>query len=299
MTHQQPSVPHTRPCYAIGDVHGDADRLIKVLSAHGLVDVSLGKVRWLKHDVVVILMGDITDAKSRLDENGDALFRGSLSDMWIVEFVRLAAQEAVKVNSVMYALLGNHELMNFRGDFRFASPHHVRDPPSRHAYFREGNGFDALTTVFLTSVTYNRNNYSHAGVPLEANAMQAKMADKKVNADLLAMDEHSKDLEDLVSHRDYYESDASGEVQARLRELLNRRKLDRLVVGHNYTHGQGVVSDFGGRVVFTDVGISKAFAPTASKASMQVLYDPGDGQLCVLNLDGSVQPIPQRQDHRQ
>ena len=294
----RPTESQNRPLYAIGDVHGDADRLIKILSAHGLVDVSAGRVRWLKRDVVVILMGDITDAKSRQDERGDTLFRGSLSDMWIVEFVKLAAQEAVKVGSAMYALFGNHELMNFRGDFRFASPHHVRDSPSRHMYFREGAGYDALTSVFLTSVTYNRNNYSHAGIPLDVNEMQSKMIDKKVNADLLAMDEHSKDLEELVSHRDYYESDRGGQTDARLDNLLRERGLNRLVVGHNYTHGQGIVSDYGGRVVFTDVGISKAFVQTASNLSMQVLYDPGDGNLSALNLDGSVRPIPQRQHQR-
>jgi cleavage and polyadenylation specificity factor subunit 3 len=285
--------------YAIGDVHGDAERLIKVMSAHGLVDVTAGNVRWTRPNVVVILMGDITDAKSRLDDRGDSAFQGSLSDLWIVEFVKLAASEATKVGSELFVLLGNHELMNYRGDFRYASPHHVRDPASRRAYFREGgSGYDALTSIFVTSITYNRNNYSHAGIPLGANAMQTKMVDKRVNGALLATDERTKDLEEFVSHRDYFESDRTGTITARLGPVLARHAIDRMVVGHNYTHGEGIVSDYGGQVVFTDVGLSKAFAPTVSVSCTQIAYDPGDGHLCALNMDGSTRPIAERSDPR-
>lgn len=282
-----------RPLYAIGDVHGDADRLVKILTAHNIVDISSGKLHWKKRDIIVILMGDVIDAKSRVNEFGDMAFQGSVSDMWVLEFLKLAARQASTCGSSLYVLFGNHELMNFRGDFRFASPYHVRDPSSRHKYFREGDGYDAFTSIFLTSVTYNRVLYSHAGVPLKITEGQKHMLNRKVNGDLLAMDSKSSDLEDLVSHRDYFHP-ADESRSSLVERLLADRSLDRMVVGHNYTRGQGVVSDFNGRVVFSDVGISKAFSPAATKPCVQVVYDRGDGHLSVLEVDGKTKPIPTR-----
>lgn len=288
-----------RPLYAIGDVHGDADRLIKIMTAHDLIDIASGTVRWKKRGVIVIMMGDVTDAKSRINEFGDTAFQGSLSDMWIVEFLKTAAREARKCDSELYALFGNHELMNYRGDFRYASPYHVRDPKSRLKYFKEGDGYDALTSIFLTSVTYNRNHYSHAGIPLGVTDTQNTMLNKRVNAKLLAMDSGAgkSDLEDLVSHRDYFHP-ADPDRTERVKHLLDTRSIDRMVVGHNYTGGQGIVSDFDGRIVFSDVGISKAFSPAATKLSVQVVYDRGDGDLVALDIDGKERNIPLRAPDR-
>jgi len=286
-----------RPVYAIGDVHGDAERLMKVLSAHGLVDVSAGRVCWTQPNVDVVLMGDVTDAKSRNGDDGDALFEGSFSDLWILEFVRLAAEEAKKVNSTLVVLLGNHELMNYRGDFRYASPHHARNLRSRLEYFQKGAGYRALTSVFVTTVTYNGVIYAHAGIPIDPTPTQLKLLDKRVNADLLGLDDVSKDLEDLVSHRDYFapgDANDAADTGRRLARILDARGVKRMVVGHNYTHGSGVVSDYGGRLVFSDVGISKAFAPNISAACMQIVYDPGDGALRAMQLDGTTRPIPPR-----
>ena len=282
----------TRPLYAIGDVHGDAERLVKLMVVHGLIDVSEGRVKWLKPGVIVLLMGDVSDAKSRVSEFGDMLFQGSLSDMWIFEFLKTAQAEAEKVGSCLYSLIGNHELLNVKGDFRFASPYHARDAEKRKQYFSAGRGFSVLTSMFLTSMTYNGIHYSHAGIPLQPSAGQKQIIGKKVSAALL-QEPRMSHLEGLISHRDYFEP-ATAHTEKAVATLLLRRGLKKMVIGHNFTDGKGIVHGYGGRVVYIDVGISKAFSPKASAQSSQILYDPGDGDLQVLNLDGSLKPIPSR-----
>lgn len=293
----------SRPMYVIGDVHGDAERLIKIMQNHELIEISSDSLCWTKRGVIVLLMGDVLDAKSRVGD--DSSFRGSMSDMWIMEFLSLCGSEAAKHGSSLYVLLGNHELMNFRGDFRYVSPEHmpggaIDRNPEREKYFRSGRGYDILVSgLFLTSIVYNGNHYSHAGIPLEASPLQSKLLDKKVTAEVLKLDALSPELESLVSHRDYYRSDSSATERTRTTShiatiLRSHGGVHRMVVGHNFTNGQGIVSDWQGQVVFTDVGISKAFTPQASLATSQVLYDPGDGSLVALNMNGTMQQISQR-----
>lgn len=280
-----------RALYAIGDVHGDASRLVGLLQAHGLLSFGQGSIQWCKPDVIVLLMGDLLDAKSRHGEFGDMCFENTLSDMWIIEFLRTAASEASKQNSVVMCLLGNHELLNLNGNFAYASPHHCKDVQKRIAYFTNGGGRAAFSELFLTSITYNGVLYSHAGIPLRATETQLKLLNKRVTDSLLKLAD-KQDLEDLVSHRDYYPMSAP-ESTFEAQTVCRRHNVKKMVIGHNYT-GQGVVQDYGGAVVYTDVGISKAFTITPTTACQQILFDPGNGDLQVLNPDLSVQEIPAR-----
>lgn len=294
-----------RPMYVIGDVHGDAQRLIEIMQGHSLIDISADKLCWKKPGVIVLLMGDVLDAKSRVGD--DESFSGTLSDMWILEFLGVCAAEASKRNSSLFVLFGNHELMNFRGDFRYVSPSHApqtrdqSDNPERKRYFRSGRGYEMLVSgMFLTSIVYNGNHYSHAGIPLDLTNLQSRLLDKKVTPEVLELDAVSPDLEHLVSHRDYYETSPhpadDAHMTSRIASVLRSRgNIRRMVVGHNFTNGQGIVSDWNGLVVFTDVGISRAFTPMTSLAATQVLYDPGDGQLVALTLAGTTENIGQRQ----
>lgn len=280
-----------RPLYAIGDVHGDAARLLKIMQMHGLVDVSDDTVKWTKPNVIVLLMGDVLDARSRHGEFGDMLFRDSLSDLWILEFMQVAAEKARAMGSTFLALIGNHELMNLRGDFSYASPHHVKNIASRRRYFAEGGGGrEVIQNLFHTSVTYNRNHYSHAGIPMNTEQGHARLWGKRASAALLALasDRH---LVDLVSHRDYAPVAEHGDATFKVAMMCRRHDLRSMVIGHNYTNGNGVYSSYGGRVVYTDTGISRAFTVNDSAKAIEIVYDPGDGELCVLKPDGSRAPI--------
>jgi len=44
-------------------------------------------------------------------------------------------------------------------------------------------------------------------------------------------------------------------------------------------------------VVYSDVGISRAFTPQRSDKALEIVYDPGDGDLKVLHIDGRTSAI--------
>ena len=279
-----------RPLYAIGDIHGDADRLLKLLVAHDLISIADGAFEWTKRDVIVIFMGDVLDAKSRIEGFGDAVFENTKSDLWVLEFIRIAAQKASACGSCVHALLGDHELRNICHDFQDTSPHHNKDVGARKAYFRRGGaGFESICQTFLTSITYNRVLYSHAGLPLSMSDTQKRIVNKKVSPSLFT-DEYISDAIALVK-TDVYAREPLPAQQESLNVLLRRRGADRMVVGHYFTNGYGIFAGWGGKVVYTDVGISRAYAPTATALSSCILYDDGSGDLRVLDLSGQTHEI--------
>ena len=93
-----------RRIVAFGDVHGDLDA---TRSALRLADAIDEQDRWIGGRLVVVQTGD------QLDRGGD---EREILDL----FDRLRA-EAASEGGAFYALLGNHELMNVRGDLRYVT----------------------------------------------------------------------------------------------------------------------------------------------------------------------------------
>ncbi|MBZ0304095.1 MAG: metallophosphoesterase [Anaerolineae bacterium] len=80
--------------YAIGDIHGQYDKLVSLLHDAGLVDESL---RWNAGDARVWFMGDFVD-------------RGP-SGIDAIELVMRLQNQAVRAGGLVQALLGNHDLL--------------------------------------------------------------------------------------------------------------------------------------------------------------------------------------------
>ena len=89
----------------IGDVHGDIDAARDALIAANVVD---RQGRWIGGSTFVVQTGDIFD-------------RGDTEQAAIDWFETLEVQ-AAKAGGRFISLLGNHELMNAAGDFRYVTP---------------------------------------------------------------------------------------------------------------------------------------------------------------------------------
>jgi hypothetical protein len=90
---------------AFGDIHGDLPALKAALRAGGVVDAS---GTWNGGTTVVVQTGDILD-------RGD-------DEQAIMDWLGQLEQQASKAGGAMIWLLGNHELMNAAGDFRYVTP---------------------------------------------------------------------------------------------------------------------------------------------------------------------------------
>ncbi len=89
---------------AFGDVHGDLEAARRALRLAGATDEL---DRWIGGDLVVV-------------QTGDQLDRGDQEQAILDLFERLRV-EARAAGGAFYALLGNHELMNARGDLRYVT----------------------------------------------------------------------------------------------------------------------------------------------------------------------------------
>ena len=90
---------------AIGDLHGDFAAARRAFALAGAVDED---GRWSGGDLVVVQTGDVLD-------RGDG--ERAISD-WLAKL----AIEAEQAGGALHRLLGNHETMNARGDFRYVTP---------------------------------------------------------------------------------------------------------------------------------------------------------------------------------
>ncbi|WP_227551358.1 metallophosphoesterase [Kangiella sp. HZ709] len=96
--------PLNSPITVIADVHGDFPTLQKLLQAGKLIDA---QNRWIAGKRILVSVGDLVD-------------RGPDSRQ-ILDFFMELEKQAAKAGGAFYMALGNHEVMNIRGDLRYVS----------------------------------------------------------------------------------------------------------------------------------------------------------------------------------
>lgn len=102
--------PQPKRVVAIGDLHGDLAGARAALKAGGVID---DKDAWVGGDTVVVQTGDVLDRGDDEQEILDLLFK--------------LEGEAKAAGGGFVFLLGNHELMNAAGDFRYVTPNAMHD----------------------------------------------------------------------------------------------------------------------------------------------------------------------------
>ena len=137
----------------IGDLHGDLEATIKALKMARVIDMNLPnetkdirKINWKGGKTVVVQLGDQIDrvrpanlVNSLCPEDDEDLVRDEGSDLKIMLLFSKLANQASQVGGAVYSILGNHELMNVDGDFRYVSPKEFREFGN---YFKEPRNSD-------------------------------------------------------------------------------------------------------------------------------------------------------------
>jgi hypothetical protein len=106
-----------RRIIAIGDLHGDYHALQMALQK-GKVINKLGN--WIGGNTHVVQLGDILDRRSRLDSNN--MQKKCCDEAKIMDTLYSLQKESRKFGGGVHCILGNHELMNVMGDFRYTTP---------------------------------------------------------------------------------------------------------------------------------------------------------------------------------
>jgi len=136
---------------AIGDLHGDLGGTRAALKAARAID---DRDQWIGGDLVIVQTGDVLD-------RGD-------DESKILELLERLDRDARKAGGAVIQLLGNHELMNPAGDFRYVTPGGMRDfGGDRKRALAPGGPWAKRLARFNAVAIINDNVFSHGGVLAE------------------------------------------------------------------------------------------------------------------------------------
>lgn len=265
-------IPAVRRIIVIGDIHGDWTAYKSSLKAAGVTNHHND---WTGGDTHVVQVGDIVDRKSRNgtgDEKSESKILRHLFDL---------KAKARQAGGDVHMLLGNHELMNVMGDFRYVSPMGMTDfDGKREQYFRPG-GKMAKKLACNTNAVLKIGSwlFSHAGVKADlADLYSLEEINMHVRDFMLGKKTLNRDdpIMDIFWHRDY--SNSNPGYCKQVQKSLDRWQAKNMAVGHTVQeHGiNGSCSDSLWRV---DVGASAAFSTQQQGESgcyievLEILHD--------------------------
>ncbi len=230
---------------AVGDVHGDYGQFVKTLRAAGVVD---RKLNW-------------SSGKTHLVQVGDVLDRGPDSRKVMDLLMKLEVQ-AARAGGAVHSLIGNHEEMVLRGDWRYVNADE-KTSFGGEAGLREAMAADGRYGRWIRGhnavVKINDVLFLHGG-------LSPKYAGK-------SLDELNRGIRDGLGKggmgRDsagplWYRGLACGdpeEIQQTIETILKTHGVAHVVIGH--TVANEITPSLNGRLILIDVGISRVYGGPA------------------------------------
>ncbi|MFZ5480066.1 MAG: metallophosphoesterase [Myxococcota bacterium] len=227
---------------AVGDLHGDPAATLAVLQLAGLVDDAGA---WRGGDDWLVVTGDYTDRGP--DSKG------------VMATLRRLQREAEAAGGKALILLGNHEVMNMTGDWRYVSEGDLAGyggaEPRRAAFAPTGEDGAWLRSLDVVAQV-GGTVFAHGGV----DARWAEVGVRGINALAKAAVAGKGPPEVLGSdgplwNRAYLLGDPVTSC-AELDRALVALSADRMVVGHTTQDSGRVAERCGGRLFGIDTGIS-------------------------------------------
>lgn len=247
--------------FCLGDVHGDMASMIDTLVDNGVLDQ---RARWAAGGATLIQMGDMLDGEAR----NVPQFTGG-HDVDVLRFLAELRVQARASGGDVRCLYGNHEIMNMVGIYTYVRE---EDMEGREEMFTPGGEAATLLADLCTPVIIKNNIlFCHAGlhpdvfesVATSRAALRSALCRAPQN-DLVSGDDG------ITMTRYYYEDE--GQDYARVSAMLDRLGCDRMVIGHNCVSDH-ITTRCRGRVVLTDVGISRAFRTTPATCMLRIDAD--------------------------
>ncbi len=258
-------LPFPARVVAVGDLHGDLDNAIAALHLAGATDAS---GTWTGGDLTLVQTGDTTD-------------RGPDSKA-VIELLMRLGREAAAAGGKVIPVIGNHEIMNVLGDWRYVSEGDLAafggEAPRRAAFALDGPlgrwVLESSAVVQLGDVVFAHGGVSARFAPQGAEALSTAVRRALVGGDRDVLGDDGP-----LWYRGYLLAEeplACAELDTALAAMGARR----MVVGHTTQKTGKVAARCGGRLLGIDTGISDHYGAHLSavefvRGDARALYQKG------------------------
>jgi hypothetical protein len=248
---------------AIGDVHGDLRATRSALRLAGVID---DDDRWIGDSTIVVQTGD------QLDRGDD--------EQAILDLFERLRESAATAGGAFHALLGNHELMNVKGDLRYVTDggfsdfedavKWVPDDPALAAYephqrarmaaLGPGGPYARMLADRSVILQLGTTVFVHGGV-LPAHI---DYGIERLNGETRAWLRGDAERPEILNGSDspqwtrLYSDEATSDACDVLANVLAALDAKRIVVGHT-VQDDGITSVCDGRAWCIDVGMAAAY----------------------------------------
>jgi len=285
----KPPTTFYAPCrriVVIGDVHGDLWVLIQALRGAGVINQNL---QWTAQppDTTVVQLGDQVDSALR----GNISPWEKIPDIDVLLFMNHLASIAAVHGGKVISLIGNHELMNVFGSFEYVSPTSMAltgGQLQRRARFAPGGDIALLLAQRPVVVRIGSFVFCHAGLlpdhirKINGRIDMLNIVMYKVlrrfpifQMDHEVLQEVIISMEGMLWTRKYFEAlQKPEEMSALATEVTTLLNCKAIVVGHTVMEHITPVS--GGRIWFTDVGMSRSFGESQFVEVLEIWDDGVD-----------------------
>ncbi len=312
------SLPKVDKIIAIGDIHGDYQLMIDLLKLGEVID---DNDNWIGGQTIVVQVGDQID-RCRMDmynnikcDNPSATVNDENSDIKILKYFTDLHEKAEKVGGAVYSLIGNHELMNVKGDMNYVSAKNLLDfdpnfkdvnkgKENRKKYFKPGSKYANFLACTRQSILIIGNNlFVHAGIVKEFAEKYPNISDinKIVSLYLLGKLENANEYYDILENpkvcpfwtryigmhsKDYSKFEVNKNFCDYLTKTLKIYNVNNMIVGHTAQVNSGINNACENKINFVDTGTSQAFDKIRQfKKKKQVLKITNDNIYKILTLN--------------
>lgn len=243
-------IPPVERIVVIGDIHGDWAALKSALKVAGVTNHTND---WIGGNTHLVQVGDLVDRAIR------GGFSDEKSEKRIISHLINLKSKAQYAGGAVHLLLGNHELMNVDGDFRYASPMGMTDfDGERMKQFKPGGKMAKLLACNTNGIIQIGSwVFSHAGITSQVSKhWTIDQVNTRVRDHLLGNQPIPNDspLVDIFWHRRYHNEQACPAVN----DALSHWKAKNMAIGHT-VQTSGMTSICNGSLWKVDVGMSDAF----------------------------------------
>ena len=252
----------------IGDLHADYTAMIKLFEKLGLIKIHNKNIVWdaKPKNTVVVQLGD------QLDGGGRGIGE-SVGELSIINFMEKIHTQAYRHGGGVYSLIGNHEIMNLMGDFRYASKKDIKiqggEELRRELFKPGGELFNKLSCTRNVILQIGNFIFTHAGVVPE-NVKDFKDSNQFINHVNNLMREFlqgKRDQTDDEIQKYFLQKDTSiiwnrhygNEITncSKVEKVTKMLNVGHMIVGH--TVQQKINSQCSDKLWRVDVGISSIF----------------------------------------